>query len=194
MKKFLSYWKTLFAVTLVAVVLPSCSDDEDIDTGWTVDFYACEIDIEIRDTKGNNLLDPSVENNIVGENITLAYEGKIYDILWNTPYPHMQNKSSGSRAYMALFYGMAHHLKDVYEGPSETNGWIISLGEFDGAINHDIVIPLKINDKIYNIRFVHELKPGKDLNRDILDDEPLFNTYVYLDGKKCEDGIVRIIL
>lgn len=188
MKKFLSYWKTLFAVALVAMTLSSCSnDDDDDDIIW--DFIPEEITLEITDANGNNLLDPAVENNIVGENITLDYKGETYDILWDTPYPKFPDYKPESRATYVLFYGLAHHLWNVEKEPSETNEWIISIGEFERDMDHDVTIPVRIKNKTFIVRYVHDFWWNDKKMRD-----PRSKTTVYLDGKECEDGIVRIVL
>ena len=180
-KRFLSSWKALAVAAFVAIALPSCSDDDLV--LW--DFRPDEIQLEISDADGNNLLDPAVENNIIGENITADYEGKTYDILWNTPYPNFKPES---RMLLAVFYGLAHHTESVELAPSENNKWVITLGEFQHEDDYDVTVPVKIRDKVYNVRCVHKFWWKKKYK------EPASSTTIYLDGKECEDGKVRIVL
>lgn len=188
MKKILSSWKTFLAVTLVAVALPSCSNyDDDDDIIW--DFIPDEISLEITDAKGNNLLDPAVENNIVGENVTLDYEGETFGTQWNTLYPEYPEYNAKSRAILARFYGMVHHPRIVDNEPSETNKWIICVGEFQYEFDYDVSIPVRIKNKTFIVRYVHTF-----LWLDKKMSDYASKTTVYLDGKECEDGIVRIVL
>lgn len=188
MKKILSSWKTFLAVTLVAVALPSCSNDDDDDIVlW--DFIPNEIRLEITDAKGNNLLDPAGENNIVGENITVDYEGETYGTQWETLQPLYPEPSHNSRFWPARFYGLVHHPVNVYKEPSETNKWIICIGEFQNELDYDVTIPVRIKNKTFIVRYVHDFR-WKDKKMS----DYASKTTVFLDGKECEDGIVRIVL
>lgn len=184
----LLFYKKILLVALVALALPSCSDDDD-DSGIICgDIMPVEISIEISDADGNDLLDPKYENNIIGEDITMIYDGETYDVMWNTPDPLHPEGHTESRYHPVTYFCMSHHLFRSFDEPSETNKWVLQIGEFTGYENHDIVIPLKIKGKAYDIHFVHEFEWGSTFKN------TLYKTSAYLNGKKYEYAYVKIII
>ena len=155
----------------------SSSDDDD-DIIW--DIAPVVVYADVIDAAGNNLLNPDVQGNIVGETMTIEYHGDAYGVQWETLWPGY------TRAYFARFYGMLHHPADRYKPASAQNPWILEIGELPGDDDYDITLPLKYKDQEFDIRVVNSFKWVNDC--------PDRTTQVYLDGKKCETQRITIVL
>lgn len=155
----------------------SSSDDDD-DAIW--DIAPVLVYADVIDAAGNNLLDPAVNGNIVGETLTIEYKGEAYGVQWDTPWPGY------TRAYLARFFGMLHHPADRYKPASAQNPWILEIGEWPGDDDYDITFPLKYKDKEFDIRVVNSFK--------WVNHRPNRTTQVYLNGKKCDNQHISIVL
>lgn len=172
MKKFRKFVYVLAATTM-AVVMPSCSDDDET---YYYDIFPAEVVVSVSDAEGNDLLNPDVAGNIVGENVTMEYKNETFKVQWNSG-----NLSSNEPS--ANFYGMGHY-QAISQGSSTPGNWYIQIGEFDNTKDFDITIPIKIKDSTYSIRVVNKVRNGKNY--------PEIETTVYLDGKECENNLVQI--
>ena len=63
------------AVVTALFALTSCEGDEPI-----TDYVPVTFAVYVSDAMGNDLLDPSVENNLTGQGITFTYKGVEYQI------------------------------------------------------------------------------------------------------------------
>ena len=140
--KIPSYIKPSFLRILTLIVpillLCSCGDDEEEELIW--DMAPVNVMIHIQDSKGNNLLSPSVSGNLQGKKIVAEYQDEKYELNWNA--------SKGTRFYMPFFSGLTLQAGYTQSGdhfePDQNKNYL-SFGEFDGAENQDISISLNID-------------------------------------------------
>lgn len=67
---------------LVMLLPLGCGDD---DVVW--DIAPVVVYVDVTDASGNNLLDRDVQGNIVGEAMTIEYQGEAYGVQWETLWP-----------------------------------------------------------------------------------------------------------
>ena len=140
--KILSNIKPSFLRILILIIpillLCSCGNDEEEELIW--DMAPVNVMIHIQDSKGNNLLSPSVSGNLQGKKIVAEYKGEEYELNWNA--------SKGTRFYMPFFSGLTLQAGYTQSGdhfePDQNKNYL-SFGEFDGAQNQDITISLHID-------------------------------------------------
>lgn len=161
----------MLVMAIVAMAMPSCSDEDVI----LMDIFPTSIEIEIRDASGNDLLNPEIQGNIVGEDVSMEYDGKKYDAEWNS------GEYEGPRVPWPTFFGLKHRSQN-------NKNWAFQLGEFPGGENYDITIPLKCKGHVFNIRIVHNFKMSNKV------ENIKSEIKVYLDGKECESTYVKIVL
>lgn len=162
----------LLVMAIIALAMPSCSDEDEY---YITDVYATILKVQINDADGNNLLDPDFPGNIIGEDISIEYEGETYSVNWES------EKEVASRYYLPYFFGIRH--TNEY-----SKDWKVAIGEFDGARNYDITIPLSVNNRIFNIRLKHICEMKKNGLVENLE------TTVYLEGKEYKGENVTIVL
>lgn len=123
----------ILSLPLLSIV--SCSKNEDpLNIIW--DIYPAEVRIFIQDENGNNLLDPTVEGNLVGTDIRISTEDDSYPAIWN-----QQDIMPASKLYLANFYGFVWSYA-LYQYP-EMN-YYLQLGEYQGEDNYDMHLRLEI--------------------------------------------------
>ena len=140
--KILSNIKPSFLRILILIIpillLCSCGNDEEEELIW--DMAPVNVMIHIQDSKGNNLLSPSVSGNLQGKKIVAEYQDEKYELNWNA--------SKGTRFYMPFFSGLTLQAGYTQSGdhfePDQNKNYL-SFGEFDGAQNQDITISLTID-------------------------------------------------
>lgn len=166
----------ILASLLLAMFVSGCNED----VIW--DVYPVNLSVEVMDAQGNNLLDPDVKGNIVGEALSLEYKGKTFDVMWDGLEPGYMDET---KAYLARFYGIWRGPVSSGDPVSETNPRVLHIGELPGDENYDVTMPLKCKDKVFNIRVVNRYKTK-------LNGAPSVHTEIYLDGRKCD--MPRIVL
>lgn len=163
----------------LVLLLLSCSSNKD----KVIDVEPLNIDIEVLDIKGNNLLDPKVPNNILKDGIRMHYKGR--DFLLNEEAYLYPKGSSSLRAYMPIFRGIHITTQEKTKQP------IIRIGEFDGSEeyeNETIVIYWDKNETLKStIRFTTYLRwkrgrPGKRVSS------------FFLNNKEVEFDPIKVIL
>lgn len=107
-----------FLIIAMVVAFASCNDEEDVI--W--DISAIEVFFEVEDALGNDLLQNEDVRAELLESVTMKYNGVVYPITMNR---------YTSRYYLPTFYGIA-----LYK-PYDKSNYVISAGEFDGAIQTD---------------------------------------------------------
>lgn len=133
-----------YITALLTGILTSCSDGSDVI--W--DIYPVQAEILIKDVNGNNLLNPEIQNNLFGKNISIEYDGKTNPVQW-------QNQDT--RAYMAQFYGL--RFMEGWNGVSvDPDKNHLEFGEFDGASDQDLSLILRIEERpeTYKIEILHK--------------------------------------
>lgn len=86
------------AVVTALFALTSCEEDEPI-----TDYVPVTFAVYVSDAEGNDLLDPSVENNLTDQGITLTYKGVEYQIDKTDVRDHEMYYAT--RAYVTRFTG-----------------------------------------------------------------------------------------
>ena len=86
------------AVVTALFALTSCEEDEPI-----TDYVPVTFAVYVSDAMGNDLLDPSVENNLTGQGITLTYKCVEYQIDKTDVRDHEMYYAT--RAYVTRFTG-----------------------------------------------------------------------------------------
>lgn len=165
----------VIASLLFASLVSGCSSKEDEEPEIIWDIYPVIVYANVVDDRGKDLLDPETEGNIVGQELTVEYDGEIYDTLWNTPWWGYEEKQT--RYYMAEFHGILHHPVNRMEAAGPDNPYVLEIGELPGDESFDVTLPVRYGDKVFSIRVVHEFK--------WIDDNPSISTEIFLDGKKC---------
>jgi hypothetical protein len=76
--------KKILFVTLMLFVFPfaGCKFDDCSDMIW--DFVNYNVDFQVTDEAGNDLLNPETENNITGNDISVEYKGEVFKIKTET--------------------------------------------------------------------------------------------------------------
>ncbi|MDE6497697.1 MAG: hypothetical protein K2L21_03450 [Muribaculaceae bacterium] len=118
-------------LTLVIAAIVSCSESDSSDIIW--DFVPVEMIVKVHNAAGANLLDADTPGNILGEDISITYNGKNYDLVPTEP----------GRLWPGRWYGI--FLKEDADGES-----YIYIGEFSG---HDgyILCELHIGENVYDL-------------------------------------------
>ena len=110
---------------LLAVTFVGCSDHDEIDD-LTIDFTPIQINVMAESQDGKDLLNPTVEGNLLTQNIKAIYRGEEYT----------NGASSKSRVYVPKFYGLI-------TVKLQNGKYALSFGELDGGKdfkNEEIVI------------------------------------------------------
>lgn len=129
---------------VMGACLTSCGDDDEP----LIDVAPVKFTIEIVDAQGNNLLDPEFAGNILDKGLEMEYNGETYEAVINTESNALV--AIMSRAYLPVFYGL-----QVYEANSGKAGWIMSFGEFEGAVQQaEYQCTLRVKD----LGFSYKLK------------------------------------
>lgn len=84
----------ILGIICSCLCLTACGDDDD-DVIW--DFAGVNVNLNLIDSEGNNLLDPGVTGNWFGKTMWIEYEGQRYDARWTSNIP--------GREYLAHFEG-----------------------------------------------------------------------------------------
>lgn len=174
----MKFWKKVIpatAILLTAGFTQSCDDKEE-DLIW--DAAPVVVHIDITDKGGRTLLDWEAEKNIVGEPISLEYEGKTYEVDWE------MGKLIYSRAYMAVFEGIAYGQR-LYVRDKQTNMpepiWTLFIGEFPGDQSYTKEFVLNFRGEKHQIKVENKAKGHEH------------TTKFYYDGKKTDKSLMTII-
>lgn len=153
----------------------SCKDDEG---GIIWDIAPVEVLMDVCDKDGNSLLTPDTPGSVVGEEMTIQYEGKTYPIQWQTDIPQP------SRAYLAVFNGMWHHRLNSYNPSLDQNIWTIRIGELPGDETRDYTLPITFRGKTHTLHISRKWYGVKNKKN---------KTVITFDGKRVDGYTVRLI-
>lgn len=165
---------TLFAVSLFV----ACDSEGGGDVIW--DIAPVELRIFITDGEGNDLLDSTIQNNLI-KDITVSYQGEIYPVMTEREYYEKQYGNYQTRAYMPQFYGLI--LRQYWSHNTFTNGnFELVFGEFNGEENIDkreIILNLPDSRQaILSYKNSFKWKSNGDPNK---------STIFYLNGQELKD-------
>lgn len=191
MKKSLMITKTMsfvLAVFASTMLFSSCvegSGDSDDIVFW--DIAGVGVDIRIVDEDGNNLLNPTVEGNWIGEGFGVAYKDELYTPTWK-----YVGEENGSRKYFAKFYGLeclpVREWKDKGGWTKVPNEYYLSFGEFQGDQNQDVEFDFLVFERncVDHIEMKHRIVWKNN--------EPHTSTEVTFNGKRVEGRTIEIVL
>ncbi len=177
MKRFIYF---LFAAATLIMTMAACSkDDEDAlpDDGDIWDISPTAVFIHIVDEEGNNLLDPTVVGNWIGEPMWMLYRDKAYDVAWTK-----EEMSTPTRAIMPHFYGA------VWNGVWTDKHYSIRFGDFHGDSNrtYDLTFGITAINTVFEFEYSHRLLWE--------DKKPKFEDYITYKGKKIEGSTLTLVL
>lgn len=172
---------------LAAIAFSSCSNKFNDDVIWdfsplTLEFYV------IDNATGANLLDSSIDGNILSENITIEYNGNVYNVLnINDPAPWPSEVKDGlqTRYYAPLNLGLRYISKSYIpkedaDGYKQIDFLHLEFGEFDST------------DDLHNQEMVIKWSDGSS-NKIVFDcyitwknGTPKLHHDVWKDGEKIE--------
>lgn len=167
--------KKIFGLLVVAASMTcttSCTEEEG-DAIW--DVAPAGIEIQLVDEEGNDLLNPSVEGNWVGEAMQISYDGESYDAIWSR-----EDIKPRSRYYLPMFIGLVWN-GALYDDNKDYN---LYFGEFEGTKNHDMHLTFSIApiNTIYEFEYTHDFSWNKN--------KPNSDNHIIYNGKKTEGSII----
>ena len=116
----------LGAILLSLCCFTSCNENENLDEPdpdviW--DIYPFNINIEVTDAEGNDLLNPETENSIANQGIKMIYRNKTYkkDSLVT---------DEQTRDILVRFYGLQTYQR-------KDGSYLLAIGEFYGNRDYD---------------------------------------------------------
>lgn len=162
-----SYHVLPLILFFLSVLITSCDEKED-DNFVIWDFDALEISFDVQNDKGESLLLPGNEGNIIDTDaINLIYEGKEYTPLWTDEDKY----NSISRYNLTHFFGL------YYETHTNTVP-VLKVGEFDRARDLDETFTILHNGKSDTFRVVNTVTWKKH--------KPQIRTTIYLNDQKVK--------
>lgn len=141
----------IFAVALSlssTLTFTSCEIEED----KIVDWSPVNIEIEIRDSQCNDLLDKDDTAHFVGYDVSFTYKGKTYKL----DTLGLKSQNNKLKEYFALFRGV-----DLCQSTFKVNGEIreqtnyLRLGEIDGSVNMEEDIEVNWSDGTKDVITYH---------------------------------------
>lgn len=175
--------KTIVKLILLAFPLMLLSGCER-DMGRIYDIFPIEININVYDKSGQNLLIPDTEYTLVGSEAYLMYDDQKYDIQWNTNEVEARDKLT--RMYLARFYGLLH-FNTNWQWENKEPNWALYIGEMDGAKTFDRTMYLTIGGEKHSLR-VKNIYDSKS------DGSPDIKREIYLDGKLQKNSTFKLTL
>lgn len=177
-------WMMLSALLVSLLGLVACdeskNDGPDDDVIW--DFSPVTVNIYLQDAEGNNLLSPTFPGNIRGRRIAALYEGKEYEVNWNS--------AGETRFYMPNFTGLSIEMSYVLSGDDyvlapETSH--LTFGEFDGSQDQDISLTLSIEDipETWDITYTRRMEWKKH--------KPVITDTRTLNGETVEGRMIIVL-
>ena len=150
------------------MAMGACSDNNDDmpddDVIW--DIAPARVAIQLVDESGNNLLDPAVDGNWVGESMWIETGDKVYDAVWEK-----ENLQLPTKALLAYFYGA------VWTGIWNTDIYSIYFGDFNGDSSQNLKLKFGITaiNSVYEFEYSHRLVWKNK--------EPHFDDHITYNGK-----------
>ena len=171
----------LLAIIIVTILFSSC--ESDLKLG---DFKNIMVQVAVENSQGQNLLDPTVEGNILSSHMYMIFRDEKYDIKigWPDMPDDIPGEEVSTRMNMPAWYGaFIAPSESWFVNPENPDNNDIFIGEFHGGTQETTNLQLVILDKEYEISFKNNLKKN-------FRNEQTF----YLDGKKQEGNIIKIII
>lgn len=176
----MKYLLTHIIAAIMLISLNCCNINNDMI--W--DMTPAGVYITITDKNGNNLLDPAVEGNLVGEKMKIVYEDKAYDAIWER-----EDLPLETRYYYPTFYGLLWDGVWYGEAFETKPNYLLYFGEFDGADNLYMKLQFHIEgiNTIFEFEYHHTYKTNWK-------GEPKTNNYINYNGKKIKGKSITLAL
>ncbi len=150
------------------------STDKYDDIIW--DYAPVSLCITVSDQDGQDLLDESVEGNILSDGISLSYDGSNYTMVQDPSQVQ-------TRAVYVEFYGLTRYYSDYDER------YLLNFGDFEGNNSYDMTLQLNLGDETqYDLRYVRQFDHANLLEQPIVEQE------FYINGEKIDSDIYEIVL
>lgn len=177
MNKPFSFW----LLTILFLGFTACSSDDDgpePDVIW--DINPTGVYIQIVDEDGNNLLDPDVKGNWVGEEMFISSEDKQYPAKWSR-----EDVENNTRDILPRFYGLVWQGVFSWNDPKASP---LYFGELDGGEDHDLSLSFTVPsiDKTFDFRFTYHFFWKKH--------KPQREIHLIYDGKDYDKPILTLVL
>ncbi len=165
---------------LAAYIYTACDSENKDDSFVIWDICPIEYNIFISDSKGNDLLDSTYQNNIIKE-VSVSYEGEDFPLLNEYEARNRICGQSSTRAYFAIFYGL--FLRQYWNNKTFSNdNFEMIFGEFSGTENIDLremILNLPNNQHI-SLAYKNSFKWKQN-------GDPEKTTLFYLNGQEIKD-------
>lgn len=158
-------------------LFPSCNSD------YIEDYPPIQFQISIENDKNDNLLNPTVQGNILDTSMYMIFNEENYEIHRGWPSAITgKDDEILTRSYMAHWYGayIAPAIRPSMPFDNPDNNYIF-IGQFNGNRSTTIELQLIILNREYNIAVKNKLKSGSRNQQTF-----------YLNGKKQDDNIIKI--
>lgn len=171
------FFQTIMAVVLIATAGACSKDDDGPDDNLIWDIAPAGIVIQLVDEEGDNLLDPTVEGNWVGEPMWIGDRDDEYYAKWKR-----EDLQLRTRYYMPHFFGT------VWTGIWDDKQYSLYFGELDGSDSHDLKLKFGITaiNTVYEFEFSHRLVWKNK--------EPHFDEHITYRGQRIDGSVLKLIV
>lgn len=175
MKRFLYFLTTAMMLMAAAACSDKNDDMPDDDAIW--DIAPAQVSIQLVDEAGNNLLDPEVSGNWVGEPMWMEWNDKVFDVIWKKDDLQLPTK-----ALLPYFYGA------VWNGVWTDNRYHLYFGDFSGESSQNLKLTFGITaiNTVYEFEYSHRLVWQNK--------EPYFDDHIIYQGKQIEGHTLTLVL
>ena len=163
--------KILMMLALCAAVcLPSCSDDKDEPNTGALNCTV-SLSVKVVNQDGKNLLDPKVEGNILGENMTLSIDGATVNVA--TVAPTAVVTPAPAHAFASMWYGAYVSRTDVKQAGDK-----IVIGQFVGTGVYSQEMTLNLGGESFKLSYDNNYRSMENCTREF-----------YLNGQLIEKNL-----
>lgn len=172
MKNTVKSYMAYAAILLSSLLITSCSDSDNNECGVIVQPNEVPVCFIVKDSEGNNLLDPAFEGNILGRNIEVTYEDAQYAL-------HLSEYPTDRR--LGLYTGKIEAGMDKIPG---IMFWYFHVKPDRGSHHFSINWGDEVTDEV-----------KIDYYYTVANCEPVYHRITYLNGKLHSDNsfIINII-
>lgn len=174
--------RLIFFVTLMGIFFNflSCKGSEE---EIIIDYYPVDFEITVHNSQGENLLDPSIPDNILGKEMYILIGDQRYNVNYGRPEVPLFPDFSYTRAYLPSWYGpfIAPYWYQYPDLPDRDNR--LYIGEFEGGTVGKITFELVLDNQHYSIGYENKKIKGLNVDR-----------HFYLDGKEIDSNLIKLIL
>lgn len=167
----------ILAMIVITLSCASCSSENEDEPNVAFPDYDIEFHFNVVDEQGNNLMDSSNPNNILGQDIYITYEGHKYPL---TNYKETLDKFPSGEADYSPFYGIYH--VSEYQQEFANNEPFIYVGKFVLPVWSKHKFTIHWGDNFADDTFEFCKDP-----RTVINGEVTYLTTTWLNGKIYRD-------